>query len=161
MGEGAGKWGVLRGCAVGGAYVRQNPTRSDWFCLTYTRFLARNRMRAQRKGEPIATLRRLTVGNDRDSRSTFGGAFSTGAGGPPGGRMEDLPHLTSREAEVLELLARGYHNHEIAEMLCITAETVNSHVDHILAKLGVRTRAEAAAWWAAHGNDVRNPPFGG
>jgi two-component system, NarL family, response regulator LiaR len=52
--------------------------------------------------------------------------------------------LSSREREVLELLARGCTNREIAEQLVITSSTVKVHVEHILAKLGVSDRTQAA-----------------
>jgi DNA-binding NarL/FixJ family response regulator len=52
--------------------------------------------------------------------------------------------LSTREREVLELLARGCTNREIAEQLVITASTVKVHVEHILAKLGVSDRTQAA-----------------
>jgi DNA-binding NarL/FixJ family response regulator len=52
--------------------------------------------------------------------------------------------LSNREREVLELLARGCTNREIAEQLVITSSTVKVHVEHILAKLGVSDRTQAA-----------------
>jgi DNA-binding NarL/FixJ family response regulator len=51
--------------------------------------------------------------------------------------------LTPREMEVLNLIARGMKNHEIARALFISPSTTKVHVRHILEKLGVRTRAEA------------------
>jgi DNA-binding CsgD family transcriptional regulator len=48
--------------------------------------------------------------------------------------------LTNREQEVLELLARRYTTKEIAQALNISPETVNSHIDHLGVKLGVRGR---------------------
>lgn len=53
--------------------------------------------------------------------------------------------ITAREAEVLELVARGYTNREIAESLYISVKTASVHVTHILRKLGVSSRVEAAA----------------
>ena len=52
--------------------------------------------------------------------------------------------LSTRERQVLELLARGCTNREIAEQLFITSSTVKVHVEHILAKLGVSDRTQAA-----------------
>ncbi|MBV9324194.1 MAG: response regulator [Chloroflexi bacterium] len=52
--------------------------------------------------------------------------------------------LSAREHEVLRLLARGLTNREIAEQLIIAASTVKIHVEHILAKLGVSDRTQAA-----------------
>jgi DNA-binding NarL/FixJ family response regulator len=52
--------------------------------------------------------------------------------------------LTERESEVLRLLALGKANKEIARELEVGEQTVKSHVGHILAKLGVRSRTQAA-----------------
>jgi len=56
--------------------------------------------------------------------------------------------LTKRELQVLALAAHGLSNTEIAERLAIREKTVRHHITHILAKLGLHTRAEliAAAW---------------
>jgi ATP/maltotriose-dependent transcriptional regulator MalT len=53
--------------------------------------------------------------------------------------------LTPRELEVLELIARGMRNREIASALFISQSTAKVHVRHVLEKLGVRTRAQAVA----------------
>ncbi len=53
--------------------------------------------------------------------------------------------LTPREQEVLQLLVEGRSNPEIAAALFVSPRTAETHVTHILSKLGVTTRAEAAA----------------
>lgn len=52
--------------------------------------------------------------------------------------------LSPREREVLQLLAQGLTNREIARMLTVSASTIKIHVEHILAKLGVSDRTQAA-----------------
>jgi DNA-binding NarL/FixJ family response regulator len=54
-----------------------------------------------------------------------------------------LATLTNRETEVLTLLARGLSNSEIAEMLCLSDETIKTHVSRTLNKLGCRDRTQA------------------
>ena len=62
--------------------------------------------------------------------------------GRPGPRQA----LTRREAEVAILAARGLTNRDIAARLYLSVRTVEVHVDHILTKLGFRTRTQLAAW---------------
>jgi predicted ATPase/DNA-binding CsgD family transcriptional regulator len=59
--------------------------------------------------------------------------------------------LTGREFDVLCLLVEGRSDREIGEALFISHRTVTTHVSHILAKLGVESRTEAAAWTIRHG----------
>jgi two-component system response regulator DevR len=69
--------------------------------------------------------------------------------------MENLAHLpgselTEREREVLTLVARGYTNKQIADSLFVTEKTARNHVSHILDKLGLSRRSEAAAFAVEH-----------
>jgi two-component system, NarL family, response regulator LiaR len=57
---------------------------------------------------------------------------------------QEPPELTPRERDVLALLGRGYANKRIALELGIAEKTVKTHVGHVLAKLGVADRTQAA-----------------
>jgi DNA-binding NarL/FixJ family response regulator len=61
------------------------------------------------------------------------------------GTDSEIP-LTQREGEVLKQLANGLTNKEIAQSLGISYETVKEHVQHILRKIGVSDRTQAAVW---------------
>ena len=63
---------------------------------------------------------------------------------------DPLARLSEREREVLALLAEGLRNREIAARLTISEPTVKTHVRHVLEKLRIRNRAEAAAFAARH-----------
>jgi DNA-binding NarL/FixJ family response regulator len=58
--------------------------------------------------------------------------------------------LTDREAEILRLIASGRSNGEIAALLFVSEATVKTHVNHIYAKTGSRTRAQAVTYAHAH-----------
>lgn len=60
------------------------------------------------------------------------------------GPARHAPGLTEREAEVLALVAGGRSNAEIARELGVTVKTVQNHVSHVLAKMQVRDRTQAA-----------------
>ena len=60
------------------------------------------------------------------------------------GEQEPLDRLTPREREVLELVGRGFPNKRIAQELRLSEKTVKTHVGHVLAKLGVTDRTQAA-----------------
>ena len=62
------------------------------------------------------------------------------------GEERDEQPLTAREQEVLDLVARGYANKRIARELGIAEKTVKTHVGHVLAKLGVADRTQAALY---------------
>ena len=59
--------------------------------------------------------------------------------------------LSEREVEVLQLLAQGMTNKDIAQTLILSVRTVEAHLRSIFGKLGVRSRTEAALWATEHG----------
>jgi DNA-binding CsgD family transcriptional regulator/tetratricopeptide (TPR) repeat protein len=70
------------------------------------------------------------------------------SGAGASGRSDSI--LTPREREVLALVAEGRSNRAVADTLFISVKTASVHVSNILAKLGVASRTEAAAWAHAH-----------
>jgi len=90
----------------------------------------------------LAGLEKLGASRDADAAAAFLRSLGVKAArsGPKG-----LGILTRREQEVLRLVAEGLSNPEIAERLFLSRKTVEHHVASILAKLGVRSRGEAAA----------------
>jgi DNA-binding NarL/FixJ family response regulator len=91
-------------------------------------------------GELIARVLRLL---DRTS--------SNGEAASPNGKLESL---TQRENEVLDLLAEGLTQEEIADRLVISPKTAATHIQRILSKLGVRSRAQAVALVLREERDV-------
>jgi pimeloyl-ACP methyl ester carboxylesterase/DNA-binding CsgD family transcriptional regulator len=71
-------------------------------------------------------------------------SFLRGEGGP--GRGDTKGTLTARELQVADLIADGLTNATIAEALGVSVRTVDSHVEHLRTKLGVRARAQIAVW---------------
>ncbi|MEV0087507.1 LuxR C-terminal-related transcriptional regulator [Saccharopolyspora sp. NPDC050642] len=67
---------------------------------------------------------------------------------PPAPSEEEPVRLTPREREVARLVAQGLSNRQIAEQLVISKRTSDSHIEHILAKLGATSRAQIAVWVA-------------
>ncbi|HEY2277322.1 MAG TPA: AAA family ATPase [Streptosporangiaceae bacterium] len=102
-----------------------------------------------------APLRRALTSLARRARLDDTGAHSDGApaaGGAADGTGAALSALTTREREVLRLIAVGRSNREIGAELFISAKTASVHVSNILGKLGVGSRTEAAA--IAHREDI-------
>lgn len=73
-------------------------------------------------------------------------AFRAAGLEPPGGVDTELDQLTTREREVLQLIARGYLYKEIAQRLSISPKTVEAHVSAVLRKLQLSTRHELSRW---------------
>jgi HD-GYP domain-containing protein (c-di-GMP phosphodiesterase class II) len=74
-----------------------------------------------------------------------------GAGHRVGRRRTGPAGLTPREIQVLQLVARGRSNREIAQELVISPKTVANHVEHVYAKIGASTRAVASLFAMQHG----------
>jgi DNA-binding CsgD family transcriptional regulator len=70
-------------------------------------------------------------------------------------RIAELAGLTSREIQVLRLLAAGSTTRDIVDRLFIAVKTADNHIQHIYTKLGVSNRAAATRWAVEHG---LNPP---
>lgn len=105
----------------------------------------------QRSGdleELRAVVQRVLAGQTACSPA-LGGVLlrRLGGAGTVNGRTDPDPlrHITPREREVLELLERGWSNQQIARELCIEVRTVKNHVHHLLDKMQVSRRGEAAA----------------
>jgi DNA-binding NarL/FixJ family response regulator len=96
------------------------------------------------RDEIIGAVRQAAAGASLWSRDHLRRA-SQAAPSPRGGADPDGA-LTKRENEVLKQLALGLSNKEIAQALDISYETVKEHVQHILRKLGVADRTQAAVW---------------
>lgn len=79
-----------------------------------------------------------------------GRVFAQLARGEPAADAPTTP-LSEREADVLRLLAQGYTNKDIAQTMILSVRTVEAHFRGIFAKLGVRSRTEAALWAVKHG----------
>jgi DNA-binding CsgD family transcriptional regulator len=123
--NGLPKWGEIRAYPVPGADGRVEAAITIGFDITDRRLnLVRQRRRIEcleKKLEELTRRHSTTSSPDKKSPS----------------------HLTNRERQVLNLVARGFSNPEIAEILSLSQHTVKSHVIHIFNKLGVNDRTEA------------------
>jgi two-component system nitrate/nitrite response regulator NarL len=97
-------------------------------------------------------LRGLVAGETPISRVMTGKLFHHLAQhGRPAAQPEAIAMLSARECEVLSLVVGGRSNQEIATELGIARNTVKNHLRSILTKLGVKNRAQAAAYAVSHG----------
>jgi len=96
----------------------------------------------------IAILKKAAAGEETwttEEKRQVAGSDSAGRTVPIGGVI-----LTQREAEVLRQLTHGLTNKEIALALGISYETVKEHIAHLLRKIGVTDRTQAAVWAVRH-----------
>jgi DNA-binding NarL/FixJ family response regulator len=101
-------------------------------------------VKSSSRDEIIQGIRTAATGEtiwSRDELRRVTGALAA----PRNGSDGDVT-LTKRESEVLKQLAFGLTNKEIAQSLGISYETVKEHVQHILRKIGVSDRTQAAVW---------------
>jgi DNA-binding NarL/FixJ family response regulator len=97
------------------------------------------------EGEPLASHPEATGPETSQPEATHTGAHQAGAGGSgPSRGTEEMESLTPREVEVLKLLSQGQTNPQIAQNLLVSRGTVKIHVQHIISKLGVSDRTQAA-----------------
>ena len=107
-------------------------------------------LKGLKRVELIAALRAVADGEMLLSREDL--ARSLRGLSESASLAQDLIHpLSERELDVLRLLATGLSNREIGELLFITENTIKTHVIHIIGKLGVSDRVQAAVWAARHG----------
>lgn len=134
--------------AISGFSLAETP-----FELARTRLELAELLAGERPEVSIAEARAALDIFERLDAARYGdraAALLRSLGAPVRGNARGDTSLTTREEEVLELLGRGLSNPEIAERLYISRKTVGHHVSRLLAKLGLRNRAEAAAYAARH-----------
>jgi len=100
-----------------------------------------------KRSQPSAEARQAQ-NRSREAASGVLRIFGVAPEQPSPSRAEQ-EKLTDREYEIAELMALGYTNAAIGARLNVSPATVSSHVAHILAKLGFRSRAQVAAWIVA------------
>lgn len=107
----------------------------------------------------VAGVQRIESAVSPDSAAAAnaqGGAAPAGVARGDGALVHDsIPNtqrgsLSTREAEVMDLVSEGLSNGEIAAKLFLSEKTVKNHINSIFAKLGVSTRARAISLWLRH-----------
>ncbi|RSM64755.1 hypothetical protein DMB66_19135 [Actinoplanes sp. ATCC 53533] len=93
-----------------------------------------------------------------DEAAEFALGVTHHAGASPAHPYSPADPLTRRERQVAELVAEGMTNKDIAARLVISKRTAESHVEHILAKLGFTTRVQIARWSSERSRSMDNSP---
>jgi two-component system, NarL family, response regulator LiaR len=96
--------------------------------------------------ELVEALRRIHAG-EVVAPTTRGDEVMVGGGDWPGREQG----LTPREAEVVALITQGHSNHDIAEMTCLSINSVKSYIRSSYRKMGVTSRTNAVLWGLEHG----------
>lgn len=102
----------------------------------------------------VRAVRAVAAGDELIDRDLLQAALAQAVDhSPPEPEPTEMPvdDLSEREVEVLRLLAAGMNNAAIAETLNVSVATVKTHVRHILEKLHVSDRTQAALWAVRHG----------
>lgn len=97
--------------------------------------------------ELVAALRRVAAGHPLVGPRALTAVLDLLRGGAPAAPDDHGHPLTRREAEVMDLVAQGHSNHEIAERLVVSDKTVKNHLNRAYRKLHARDRAQAVARW--------------
>lgn len=139
--------------------IRQNP-RTNWIplMLLSAKGQSRDRIKGLRTGADVYMVKPFEpeelaaqVASSLEQLSRFVG-YSTQPPLPANERIQ-LPstvELTSTEAKVIQLVALGMANKEIADQLYVSQRTIESHVSKMLGKTGLKNRTELARWALEH-----------
>jgi non-specific serine/threonine protein kinase len=96
-------------------------------------------------------VERFAAAHRRGMAMSPGEAIALARGEASATAAADVRPLTRREREIAALVAKGMVNREIAERLFLSKRTVDSHIEHIFAKLGFTSRTQLATWIATQG----------
>ncbi len=102
----------------------------------------------------ISSVLAVARGSGVFSQEALAALRHTPAAAPEEPARPDLG-LSDRQAEILQLIADGLSNSEIAQHCCLSEKTVKNHINRIFAALGVRNRGEAIALWFRGGRARR------
>ncbi len=100
-------------------------------------------LKRARPDEVVRAIRLLAAGDSLLFPAAIRALAARRAPATPTASGLDSARLTDREAQILRLIAQGRSNAEISAQLIVSAETVKTHVAHVLAKLGARDRTQA------------------